>query len=160
VKYVFWPDEDEDMDRPERLTVKGSLWKPALWVAGGSAGVVGGLLLLVGRAIVVWVVAGVLASVSAGVLVLAALPVPKDLALTPEGLEVGRFYKKAFYGWQDVEGFRVISQGKVKRVGFNLVAGRGRVTGRDYDDALADIYERTPEELAELVNDWKHRYGR
>ncbi|MDF5713215.1 MAG: hypothetical protein PUP93_04845 [Rhizonema sp. NSF051] len=103
------------------------------------------------------------------------------LELQPEGLTIQYITSKKFYTWSEVDDFRVIKQsinhvpmGSV--VGFNLnhdsphrtrliklanASRRIQMLGkRGYDVSIYAVFDLSAYSLANLLNEWQHRYGR
>jgi len=102
------------------------------------------------------------------------------LHLQLEGLTIQYLTAKRFYTWSEVWDFRVVKQsinhlpvGSV--IGFNLTEDsphRTRLTKlanasrrlqmlgeRGYDVSIFAVFDLSPEDLANLLNDWQQRYG-
>lgn len=93
------------------------------------------------------------------------LPGSSYLLLEPDGFTVRALYRSQKYGWAEVERFGVTHIGGNKTVAFDFSSeyGKGRVARRvaagisGYEGALPDTYGMKPEQLAELLNEWKAR---
>lgn len=89
------------------------------------------------------------------------LPGQGNLALTPDGFRVTSWLKslRRNYQWSDVTGFYVsnVGNGKItqERVCFDLAT----LVSHKRRQFLTFQYDQTPQELADLLNQWKERYA-
>ncbi len=89
------------------------------------------------------------------------------LLLEADGFTVRSLYRSHKYGWADVDYFAVTRIGVNKMVAFDFASDyeKGRRARRmavgisGYEGALPDRYGMRPEQLADLLNEWKARYG-
>lgn len=97
---------------------------------------------------------------------LSLLPNSTYLKLTAEGFELKTPIKSHFTKWSDVDTFFVGYIGSNKSVVFNYSASYTRqATGRELSKALTGAegaignnYDRSSDELAALMNEWKMRH--
>lgn len=106
---------------------------------------------------------------SAGSAVFAALLIrPQKLIIDEKGFALTGGIKKEGYRfrWQDIESFGVMRVRSAKMVGYNFATGyeaphsllRGlNVDLAGYEAAIPDVGMK-PEQLSELLNDWKRRH--
>lgn len=104
------------------------------------------------------------------------LPKISYLKLTPEGFaERHLFQSRSLVRWQDVEQFIIghanwawwLGLGLLKWVAFNFVPAYAERSTREklvrrwfgYDRSLLHVYGRSPDELAELLNQWRARHS-
>lgn len=96
------------------------------------------------------------------------LPDASLLELSPEGLRVRSLFRDGFVRWGDVQAFTVRRVGFRRIVGWNYApgyalhaAGRRVAAGlTGLEGALPDSYGLSPKALAELLEQWRQRYGR
>ena len=92
------------------------------------------------------------------------LPSASYLRLTTEGFWIRSLFRTHHYRWADIARFSVGSVGQYRMVVFNFVEQYpshrgGRAFAKllaDFENALPDTYGRSPEELAEIMTDWKN----
>jgi hypothetical protein len=85
------------------------------------------------------------------------------LRLTKEGFETRSIFKTSFTDWKDVETFGVGSIERNKMVVFNYSASHQKNAkikqlSRDFagfEGSVSNMYGDSPEEMAQLMNDWK-----
>jgi hypothetical protein len=126
--------------------------------------IIGGLMIHVGRRSG-WFVAGVFGFGSL-VFFLQLLPNCSFLELGPDGFTVRSLYRSHQYGWADVDHFAVTRVGVNKMVAFDFSSGyeKGQTARRmatnisGYEGALPDSYGMKPEQLSELMSEWKARH--
>lgn len=94
------------------------------------------------------------------------LPGSSYLLLEPDGFTVRTLYRLQKYRWAEVERFGVTRIGGNKTVAFDFSGqyGKDRVARQvaagisGYEGTLPDTYGMKPEQLAELLNEWKARW--
>jgi hypothetical protein len=126
----------------------------------GGVGVVGGLLLILGRG-PVWV--AVASAVGGLILLTFAVAVVRQrprVVIAPEGFTVYKLFGEESRKWDEVHGeFAVIKIGWNRAVGYNLTAGYKARAGTKptslfsgYDAAVSGAFRLSAEQLAELLN--------
>jgi hypothetical protein len=101
------------------------------------------------------------------VCVLQFLPRSSFLRLGPEGFTIRALYRERTYRWEDVDTFGVTQVSFNKMVGFNFAphfdrAARLRRVNKAiafFEGALPDTYGMKAEDLADLMNEYKHRHA-
>lgn len=98
------------------------------------------------------------------------LPNSVYLLLTPGGFTIRTLLKRKEYRWEEIEHFQSITLKGAPWVVFTLL-GSGKVGRAETrlgwlnkavsggDDNLPDTYGMSAEKLAELMNQWKKRFG-
>ena len=89
------------------------------------------------------------------------------LILDTRGFEMTGTIKRAIFAWSDVDEFFVMSISGAKMVGIAFSATykempRARGFARwltGVEGAIADQYEKSPEELCALLNEWRQRHN-
>jgi hypothetical protein len=109
------------------------------------------------------VIFGALGSLAASLFIL--FPRLSSLKLTADGFAINSLFSNDFTRWEDVTGFVVGSYNMNKMVFYNYAPHyTGKKLGRKiasdlsgWEGAIADMYGISPEELADLMNQWKER---
>jgi len=124
-----------------------NVWKLLLICLGFT--VIGVFMILEGDGFDAWLVASFF---GLGLVVTLAQfwPAASYLKLTPKGFVCCTLFRNWSAGWESVSEFYVGRVGKDERVVFKR-------SGSSAMKFLPDTYGRTPQELADLMNDWRRR---
>jgi hypothetical protein len=124
-----------------------NVWKLLLISLGFT--VIGVWMIVEGEGIAAWFVASFF---GLGLVVALAQfwPAASYLKLTPKGFVCCTLFRRWSAEWGSVGVFGIGQVGNDKRVVFERHGSRGR-------KFLPDSYGRTPEQLADLMNDWRQR---
>lgn len=104
----------------------------------------------------------------AGLLWTAKLLKPRQLVLTTEGFQILAFNRGAIRPWHEIERFFIVEVRRTKIVSYvvkpdaksaaeNIAALR--MSGEKADGSLPRLLTLGPEEVYELVEDWRHRHS-
>lgn len=116
---------------------------------------------------------------SIGLLISLVLNLPNSsyLKLTPKGFENCTLYKKYFINWKDVKEFKVhifeftSPRGTTSTqymVGYDFVDDYYNITERNRKNqntfgahaSFHDTFNKKPEELVQILNEWNSKYGK
>jgi len=124
-----------------------NIWKLLLISLGFT--VIGVWMIVEGEGIAAWFVASFF---GLGLVVAVAQfwPAASYLKLTPKGFVCCTLFRRWSAEWGSVSEFHVGQVGNDKRVVFK----RSGASGRKF---LPDSYGQTPQQLADLMNDWRER---
>ena len=153
-----------EMNESEVLIVKGSKLKSLVILLLSIAFVIAGVFKIMAGVWFGWVVAcffglGIPVSIMQFI-------IDTYLKLDKNGFEVKNSWKAWRLSWQDVESFHVTKTYRNKMVAVNFSSSYNKiVTGRRIASALTGVegainnqYKLTPDQLCELLNEWKTRY--
>jgi hypothetical protein len=130
-----------------------------------NLGMVGGILLAFGVGPVTVVVCAVVVGLSTLLYLVAAIRGRPRVVLTPDGFALEKVIGREEHRWEDVAGpFAVIKIGWSKAVAYNLTPEYKARVGKKptsiyggFDGAVTGAFGRSPEELADLLNEHKRR---
>jgi hypothetical protein len=155
--------------QPSTRTIPPSLLKGLGMLVVGNlvmvAGILGISIGLFGLGTFTLVACTVVVGFSTVLYVIAALRQRPRVVLTPEGFVFDKLFGSEAYQWEEIDGrFAVIKIGLSKAVAYKLTPEYKARVGRKptslfagYDGAVSGALLRSPEELAELLNEYKQR---
>ncbi len=83
-----------------------------------------------------------------------------DLHLDPDRFTIRSVFGIRSYRWRDIERFAVTPFGIFKTVAFTVIPRRPSATdGSGGTETLPDTYGMPPEDLADLMNEWRDRHA-
>lgn len=140
--------------------------KIRLMLAGSLLLAAGGIFMIIDGDAGGWFAAG-LFLLCAAVFAVNLLPGAAYLRMTERGLETCSMFRKSFLRWEDVEEFVAGDLAGNCRVLFNYSpACRKQLPERllarglsGFDGAVGGVYDRGPEDLACLLNEWREKYS-
>lgn len=106
-------------------------------------------------------------SICTVVFIVIFLPNSSYLRITNQGFEIRSLYRSNFTNWNEVKEFGYGYVGGKKMVVFNYSPSHSKFqttknvakTLTSIEGALPDIYGKSPEELAQLLNELKEKYS-
>ncbi len=148
----------------ERLVLKPSPWRHLGLLAISVAFVVLGVMMIGDGKWEGWLTAGFF---SLGLVAFGGnlIPGASHLVLEADGFRYRSLFKVGAERWQDIAGFRVVSAGATRLVGWDYADGHaGQRLGRKIsktlggaEAALPDTYGHSAASLAALMEQWRQR---
>lgn len=165
-------------EQSNTLKLKNSPIRWILLLLGSAAFISIGVIALIKGDSAAWVwVCIIFFGLGIPISILSLLPNANYLLLTPEGFTMKSLFRSMFYKWFDVKGFSVNQLPNISVIAMWLGIGKmitfdfndtytGQQTARSiargvtgYDAALESGYGMKLDDLCNLMNQWKGKYG-
>ncbi|MEL6669957.1 MAG: STM3941 family protein [Bacteroidota bacterium] len=151
----------------ESLTFRPTPWKIVGLLAICAAFVAVGVFMALGDELFMGWAIIVLFGIGGLALASLLLPEANHLRLTPEGFEIKSYFRKDFIRWEEVYGFQVVYITANKMIVFDYTEAYTRQKNArkvakligGSEGAISNHYRIKTEKLAEILNEWKDRYG-